>query len=181
VLLPADNYAFIDGTNLYLSAKALNIRIDYERFRVYLRENLRVGVAYYFVGYVEDNRSLYSSLERVGFTLMFKSISRFKDGKVKGNCDAELVLQAMIDYDSYRQAVIVSSDGDFGCLVRHLNAHEKLRQVLACSRLGCSHHLRLAAGSRVAYLEGIRHLVEMKDTVEGEPHRDGTPRHSPSS
>ena len=32
VLYAADNYAFIDGTNLYLSAKALNIRLDYGRW-----------------------------------------------------------------------------------------------------------------------------------------------------
>lgn len=176
-----DNYAFIDGTNLYLTAKALELRLDYVRFRVYLRENLSVGVAYYFVGYVEENRGLYTSLERAGFTMVYKSVSRAMDGRIKGNCDAELVLQAMIDFDAYRQAVIVSSDGDFGCLVRHLNEHGKLRQVLACSRKGCSHHLRVAAGSRVAFLEGIRHLIETHETVEGEPHRDGTLRHSPSS
>jgi len=181
VLGSPDNYAFIDGTNLFLSAKALGIRIDYQRLRVYLRENLRVGVAYYFVGYVEENHGLYANLEQAGFTMVYKSISRAQDGKVKGNCDAELVLQAMIDYSNYHQAVIVSSDGDFGCLVRYLNENGKLRQVLACSRQGCSHHLRTAAGSKVAYLEGIRHLIEARNAVEGEPHRDGTLRHSPSS
>ncbi len=162
MLLPADNYAFIDGTNLHLSAKALGIRIDYRRFRVYLRENLGIGVAYYFVGYVEENSGLYERLENAGFKMVYKRVSRAKDGQVKGNCDAELVLQAMIDFHAYKKAVIVSSDGDFGCLVRHLNEQGKLRQVLACSRQGCSHHLRTAAGSRVAYLEGIRHLIEVQ-------------------
>ena len=143
-----------------MSAKALGIRIDYRRFRVYLRENLGIGVAYYFVGYVEENSGLYGRLENAGFTMVYKKVSRAKDGEVKGNCDAELVLQAMIDFHAYKKAVIFSSDGDFGCLVRHLNEHGKLRQVLACSRHGCSHHLRTAAGSRVAYLEAIRHLIE---------------------
>jgi len=40
-----------------------------------------------------------------------------KNGKVKGNCDAELILQAMIDIDKYEKAVLVSSDGDFACLI----------------------------------------------------------------
>ncbi len=181
VLRSPDNYAFIDGTNLFLSAKALGIQLDYHRLRIYLRENLCVGVAYYFVGYVEENTGLYATLERAGFRMVYKSVSRALDGRVNGNCDAELVLQAMIDYPKYRQAVVVSSDGDFGCLVRYLSENGKLRQVLACSRQGCSHHLRVAAGSKVAYLEEIRHLIEAGTTVEGKPHRDGTLWHSPSS
>lgn len=43
------------------------------------------------------------------------------DGKRKGNVDAELVLQAMIEYPNYERAIIVTGDGDFGCLVRYLN------------------------------------------------------------
>lgn len=155
-----DNYAFIDGTNLHLSAKALGIHIDFERFRVYLRENLGVVLAYYFVGYVTGNEQLYQNLTRAGFAMVYKRISRLKSGVVKGNCDPELVLQAMIDYASYRQAVIVSSDGDFGCLVRYLNQNGKLRQVLACSRTGCSYLLRTAASGRVAYLEDIKHRIQ---------------------
>ena len=44
----------------------------------------------------------------------------YREGKPKGNVDAELVLQAMIDYQDYERAVIVTSDGDFACLVRYL-------------------------------------------------------------
>lgn len=54
----------------------------------------------------------------------------YKDGTTKGNCDAELVLQAMIEFDNYDKAVIVSGDGDFQCLVKYLYEQEKLGVVL---------------------------------------------------
>lgn len=52
----------------------------------------------------------------------------YRGGKPKGNVDAELVLQAMIDYRDYERAVIVTSDGDFACLVRYLYEEGKLER-----------------------------------------------------
>ncbi|ODS34773.1 MAG: hypothetical protein SCARUB_00033 [Candidatus Scalindua rubra] len=46
----------------------------------------------------------------MGFILVFKPIHELKGGKVKGNCDAELVLQAMADYENYHQAIIVTRE-----------------------------------------------------------------------
>jgi uncharacterized LabA/DUF88 family protein len=40
----------------------------------------------------------------------------------------------MIDLDNYERAVIVTSDGDFGCLVRYLYEKGKLERVLSPSR-----------------------------------------------
>ena len=46
---------------------------------------------------------------------------RYRDGHTKGNCDADLVLKAMVEYPNYEQAVIVNGDGDFYSLIDHLN------------------------------------------------------------
>ncbi len=53
-----------------------------------------------------------------------------KDGKVKGNVDAELVLHSMIELANYNQAVIVSGDGDFYCLIEYFISQNKLKKVL---------------------------------------------------
>ena len=45
--------------------------------------------------------------------VIFKEVTYDNHGKAKGNVDAELVLQAMIDFPDYEKAVIVTSDGDF--------------------------------------------------------------------
>ena len=93
-------------------------------------------------------------------------------GKPKGNVDAELVLQAMIDYRDYERAVIVTSDGDFACLVRYLYGEGKLERVLSPNRKGCSVLLKRAARERVDFLEDARRKLEYKS--EGAPPQDGT-------
>jgi uncharacterized LabA/DUF88 family protein len=52
--------------------------------------------------------------------LIFKPVLFDSDQKPQGNVDADLVLQAMIEFDNFNQAIIVSSDGDFYCLVKYL-------------------------------------------------------------
>ena len=141
-----NNYAFIDAQNLYLAIRELGWKLDYKRFRVYLREKYSVRKAYMFMGFVPTNQALYNFLQSVGFVLIFKPIIPDDDGRVKGNCDAELVLQAMIDFSTYDQAVIVTGDGDFYCLVKHLDRHKKLCKVLAPSPRNCSSLLTKTAG-----------------------------------
>lgn len=159
---PQTNYSFIDGTNLHLTMVNLGWNLDYKRFRVYLSEHYGVAKAYYFIGYVPEMTDLYVSLQSYGYVLIHKLILKLKDGKVKGNVDAELVLQAMIDYDNYEKAVIVTSDGDFYCLVHYLKGMGKLECLLAPCRQGCSHLLKKAAGSRIAFMDNLRGKLEYK-------------------
>ncbi|MBI4611650.1 MAG: hypothetical protein HY726_21895 [Candidatus Rokubacteria bacterium] len=49
------------------------------------------------------------------YIVIFKPVTYRSDGKPKGNVDAELVLQAMIDFPRYEKAVIVTNDGDSHC------------------------------------------------------------------
>jgi uncharacterized LabA/DUF88 family protein len=155
-----ENYAFIDGQNLNLSIQAMGWHIDWRRFRVYLSEKYGVDKAYYFIGYVPGNNDLYNSLQSYGYSLIFKPISMGKGGKTKGNCDAELVLQAMIDFAEYQKAVLVTSDGDFACLVNYLKKMGKLECVLASSWGGCSHLLKSAAGNQIAFMDNLRAKLE---------------------
>ena len=94
--------------------------------------------------------------------LVHKPVLKLKDGKVKGNVDAEMVLQAMIDYSNYEKAVIVTSDGDIYCLAYYLQRMGKLESVLAPCEAGCSHLLKKAAGSRIAFMDNLRGKLEYK-------------------
>lgn len=155
-------YAFIDSNNLNLGIKSLGWKLDYRRFRVYLREKYRVGIAYLFVGYVSGNQDLYSSLQKAGYILIFKPTIQDKDGKVKGNIDADLVLQAMIDYCKYDEAIIVSSDGDFYSLVKYLYEHKKLLCVMSPYLKTCSILLKRAAREKVVFMDNLRKKLEYK-------------------
>ena len=112
-----NNYAFIDSQNLNLGVKSQGWKLDFARFRKYLKERYGVEKAFLFIGFVEGNQSLYTYLQESGYICIFKPTLVYKDGTIKGNCDAELVLHTMIEYPNYEKAVIVSGDGDFFCLV----------------------------------------------------------------
>ena len=58
-----------------------------------------------------------------------------EDAVIKGNVDAELVLQAMIEINNYDQAIVVTGDGDFCCLVRYLFAKDKLKCLIIPNQL----------------------------------------------
>ena len=125
-----NNYAFIDSQNLNLSIRELGWKLDFAKFRVYLREKYGVTKAFLFIGFIAGNTALYKSLQEAGFICIFKPTLKYNNGTTKGNCDAELVLQAMIEYPNYNGAVIVSGDGDFQCLVKYLLGKEKLTAII---------------------------------------------------
>jgi len=159
---PQRNYAFIDGNNLHLSVINIGWKLDYRKFRRYLTDKYSVVQAYYFIGKVPGMGQLYSDLQRYGFNLIFKPPIKDKHGSYKANVDAELVLQAMTDFDDYDEAVIVTSDGDFSCLVEYLDKASKLKRLLAASKGGCSRYLRIAAGSKVDYMDNLKSKLEYK-------------------
>lgn len=146
--------------------------LDYRRFRVYLKDKYHITKAYYFIGKVTGNEQLYSNLLLYGYEVIFKP-TLFIPGKgYKGNCDAELVLEAMKNLDDYDRAVIVTSDGDFRCLVEYLLQVGKLERVLAPCRDACSVLLRKAAGVRIDFFDNLRGKLEYKR--EEAPHEDET-------
>ncbi len=157
------NYAFIDSQNLNLSIQRLGWKLDFKRFRVYLKEKYKVDIAYLFIGYIQKNQDLYNSLQKYGYVLIFKPTLEYRGGKIKGNCDAELVLQAMIDYKNYNKAIIISGDGDFYCLVRYLSQHNKLEKVLVPNKFSYSALLKKTAANRISFVDDLRKKLEYKN------------------
>lgn len=157
-----NNFAFIDSQNVNLGVRGDGWKLDWKRFRVYLKEHYGVTRAYIFIGFLPENQALYNSLQRYSYILVFKPVTYRKDGKAKGNVDAELVLQVMIDYNEYERAVIVTSDGDFACLVKYLYDQQKLERVLSPNIRGCSVLLKRAAREKIDFLENARAKLEYK-------------------
>lgn len=151
-----NNYAFIDSQNLNLSIQSLGWRLDFARFRVYLKEKYGVEKAFLFIGFVEGNDDLYKFLQSAGFICIFKPTLEYKDGTTKGNVDAELVLHAMIEYPNFDKAVIVSGDGDFYCLVKYLLERDKLKTVLVPNYLKYSALLKRFARKNIAFMNDLK-------------------------
>jgi uncharacterized LabA/DUF88 family protein len=117
---------FIDGANLYATAKALGFDIDYKRL---LREFQSRGYlmrAFYYTAVIEDQeyssiRPLIDWLDYNGYSVVTKATKEFVDQtgrrKVKGNMDIELAVDAMELAGHIDQMVLFSGDGDFRSLV----------------------------------------------------------------
>lgn len=153
-------YAFIDSQNLNLGIKNLGWKLDFKRFRVYLKDKYNVSVAYIFIGYAATNQDLYSYLQKAGYVLIFKPTIPDKDGNLKGNIDADLVLQAMIDFSSYEKAIIITSDGDFYSLVKYLYEHDKLLMVISPYVKTCSILLKKSAKEKIVFIDNLRKKLE---------------------
>lgn len=137
---PKGNFAFIDSQNLNLGTQRVGWKMDWKKFRIYLRENYKVEKAFMFIGYVQDNEDLYKQMQDAGYLVVLKPTveiymtkEEVADDKhiTKGNVDAELVLYAMKEISNYDKAVIVSGDGDFVGLVEYLDQIGKLSVLLA--------------------------------------------------
>ena len=91
--------------------------------------------------------------------LIFKPTLPLAGGRIKGNVDAELVLHAMIELPNYTQAVIVTGDGDFHCLVEHLKKQGKLCRLLIPNKQKFSALLRRFSVD-MAFISDLRSKLE---------------------
>jgi uncharacterized LabA/DUF88 family protein len=117
---------FIDGANLYATAKTLGFDIDYKRL---LREFQSRGTlvrAFYYTAIFEDQeytsiRPLTDWLDYNGFTVVTKPAKEFDDAdgrrKIKRNMSVELAIDAMELAGQVDQIVLFSGDRNFRSLV----------------------------------------------------------------
>ncbi len=158
-------YAFIDSQNLNLGVRDQGWRLDFGRFRVYLKDKYKVDKAFLFIGYVAKNQLLYTQLQKDGYIIIFKPTLEIKKGRktvVKGNVDAELVLHTMIELPNYGQAVVVTGDGDFYCLVEHLNKSGKLLRLLVPNERKYSGLLKPFAPNKIDFVSHLKAKLEAK-------------------
>ena len=156
-----DNFAFIDSQNLNLSIKDQGWCLDFARFFVYLKDRFDVKKAYIFIGFIEGNQKLYTSLQEAGYILIFKPTLKLPNEKFKGNVDAELVLHSMIQYGNYDKAVIVSGDGDFHCLIDYLLEKDKLKRLVVPNKKRYSSLLR-KFNNYISFLNGTKDKLKQE-------------------
>ncbi len=188
------NYAFIDSQNLNQTVNRLGWKMDWRKFRQYLKDTYNVSHAYMFIGYVPEFEAMYKQLHDVGFLIVLKPTydmtrprpteeeeaeankhltdqeKRAKEEEkkpTKGNIDADLVLWAMKELPNYNKAVIVSGDGDFYGLIEYLAEQKKLLKLLAPS----GHFSRLY-NTHIDYVERLdaqRNLLQYYDRRKKPP------------
>src|SRR5256886_13834899 len=131
---------FIDGANLYATAKALGFDIDYKRLLALFRTKGRLVRALYYTALHDDQeyssiRPLVDWLDYNGYTMVTKPIKSFTDAlghrKVKGNMDIELTVDAMRLVEDLDHVVLFTGDGDFRALVGDLQMRGRRVSVVS--------------------------------------------------
>jgi len=117
---------FIDGANLYATARSLGFDIDYKRLLEVFANQSNLVRALYYTALVEDQeyspiRPLVDWLDYNGYTMVTKPTKEFTDAagrrRIKGNMDIELAIDVMEMSEHLNHIVLFSGDGDFRRLV----------------------------------------------------------------
>ena len=115
---------FIDGANLYKTARNLDFDIDYKRLLALATEESRLVRAFYFTPMQEDRDQDYSPLRPLvdwldynGYTMITKIAHEYTDAQGKkrfrGSTDIELAVEMMALADRLDHVVLFSGNGDF--------------------------------------------------------------------
>ena len=118
---------FIDGANLYSSAKGLGFDIDYKKLLEEFRKRGILTRAYYYTALVEDQeyspiRPLVDWLDYNGYSLVTKTAREYTDSqgrkRWRGDMDIEIAVDMMEMAPHVDHIVLFSGDGDFRRLVQ---------------------------------------------------------------
>jgi uncharacterized LabA/DUF88 family protein len=172
---------FIDGANLYATAKTLGFDIDYRRLLVEFQSRGTLMRAFYYTAIIEDQefssiRPLIDWLDYNGYTVVTKATKEFIDAsgrrKVKGNMDVELAVDAMELAEHIDQMVLFSGDGDFRSLVEAVQrrgVHVTVVSTISSQPPMIADDLRREAD---VFID----LVEFKSKIGRDPSERPTPR-----
>jgi uncharacterized LabA/DUF88 family protein len=124
---PDERFAvFIDGANLYQTAKSLGYDVDYRRLLEVFASSGRLLRAYYYTALLDEQeyspiRPLVDWLDYNGYTMVTKPLKEFSQGagrrKFKGNMDVEMTVDAMEIAAHVEHVVLMTGDGDFRRLI----------------------------------------------------------------
>jgi len=177
-----NNYAFIDGQNTYKATGKFPWEFSYFKFYNFLKNQLSVKRAYYYIGLTKHRNSFtYIKLRNAGFQLCLRKPIIYRgrcrycslastcvnynlyDYKIiKANVDSNLTLGVITKLDKYDKAIIVAGDSDYYCLAKFLVRKNKLKKILLPSRRESSNLFRESKllRNKIEYLDNKQRLLE---------------------
>lgn len=123
---------FIDAANIIHCYKDTGWKVDFKKLKQYFESRCALAGIYYYSAFFEESvvqQSFFEMLSRKGFIMRLKKIKKIITGNgevlLKGNCDTDIVVDAVSVMDNYDTAVLMSGDSDFVSLVNLLKGHKK--------------------------------------------------------
>jgi len=122
---------FIDGPNLFATAQAVDLNIDFAALLNYYKKRCNLLRAYYYTALPErfvdqpEGKSIIPLIDWLdfhGYTIVSKATKSFIDSegrqRTKGNMDTELTLDVVDLVPSLTDIILFSGDGDFAPLLK---------------------------------------------------------------
>ena len=168
---------FVDGANLYATARALGFDIDYKRLLELFKGKCQLVRAFYYTALVEDQeyspiRPLIDWLDYNGYTMVTKPTKEFTDStgrrKIKGNMDIELAIDVLEMADHLTHIVLFSGDGDFRRLVEAVQRKGVRVTVVSTVRSQPS----MIADELRRQADAFVDLLDLQEQIERELPRD---------
>ena len=168
---------FIDGANLYATARALGFDIDYKRLLELFKGKCQLVRAFYYTALVEDQeyspiRPLIDWLDYNGYTMVTKPTKEFTDSagrrKLKGNMDIELAIDVLEMAEHLTHIVLFSGDGDFRRLVEAVQRKGVRVTVVSTVRSQPS----MIADELRRQADAFVDLLDLQENIERELPRD---------
>lgn len=167
---------FIDGNNLYQSARGLGVSIDFNRLRAYFKYRCGpITRAYYYTALPNPNKSTQTTrhlanwLSHNGYSVVSKEIREYTSGRgervQKGNLDVDIAVDCMELIPYMDHAILFSGDSDFLPLV-HALKRKGIRVTVVSTRKtptpAISDEFRMAA-------DGYIDIFAIREHVQSEP------------
>lgn len=129
-----NNIAFIDAQNLHLWTHSEKWKIDFTKFRTYLKDKYHINEAYFFLWFLDENQQeLYKNVQKAWFIVEFREHSSHLKWKKKWNVDVDIVFEVMkriLEEKDFDKIVLVTWDWDYIKLINYLIEKQLLKKIL---------------------------------------------------
>lgn len=161
--------AYIDAQNVHKAIQELWWFLDWWLLFSYLKNKFEVSEVKIFFWYVQRHETLYTSLRKIWYTVVFKETLILPNGQIKWNVDIDIAIVATLDLLEWglEKMYLLTGDGDYNSLVDLFKKREKLGRVLIPNRQQASKLLKKSAWPDIQALEDLRFFLE-KRKIPGE-------------
>lgn len=142
--------------------EAMGCKIDYRRFRLWLKNRHQIERAIMYFGYMENKEGLYGHLRQCGFELVFRDVE-YHLGRIKGNVDICLTISVLEMLDDFDKGYLITSDGDFFDLTEKLKREDSFGGVISPqSNKHCSRLLKKSCAGNISFIPDIIHKFDRR-------------------
>ncbi len=170
---------FIDGSNLYMSTKALGFRVDFTKLLNYYKQQGDVAHAFYFTALPPKDvqsplRKMIDYVDYNGWTVIQKETKSYVNPegveKLKGNMDVEIAVHVSETAPFITNLILFSGDGDFRVLLESVQRRHGIHCTVVSARSLVADGLRRQANEFVD-LASLRDAFVHESEPQAEPVR----------